>query len=305
MDWIELIINVDTKDLEKAENIANMTVPYGIYVEDYSNLEEEVMEISHVDLIDEELLGKDRSIAKIHIYFDMEENINEALNFLKERLSAENVNYNIDQSSIKEDDWLNNWRKYFSPMEIGEKILINPSWITPGVTDRKILSIDPGIAFGTGKHETTKLCLEALEKYVFDSAEVIDVGCGSGILAIVSLLLGAKKAVGVDIDENAVKTAKENAKINNVEEKLEFVCGDLTEKIEGKYDIVVANIVADAIIFLSQNIKEFMKDNAVYIVSGIIDSRINDVKESIVDSFDIIEENFENGWYCLVLKSKQ
>lgn len=304
MNWTEIVIKINSGDLEKAENIANMTVPYGIYIEDYSNLEEEVMEIAHVDLIDEDLLNKDRNTALIHVYISEEDNPAEAVSFLRERFEAEKINSEIDSSSVKEDDWLNNWRKYFKPIKVGEKLLINPSWFDVGETDRKVLNIDPGLAFGTGKHETTKLCLETLEEYVKEGMSVLDIGCGSGILGIASVLLGAQKAFGVDIDATAVKVANENALLNNADQAFEAVCGDLTDKVEGKYDIVVANIVADAIIFLSKNVKEFMKENGVYIVSGIIDIRLDDVKNAVSDEFEIIEENEDGGWYCLVLKDR-
>ena len=304
MEWTEIIINVKSKDAEKAENIANMTVPYGIYIEDYSDLEEKVNEIAHVDLIDEELLSKDRDSVKIHIYIDGDDNPGEAVSFLRERFSGEGIDYEIDMTDVTDDDWLNNWRQYFRPMEIGKKLLINPSWIEKPETERKILNIDPGLAFGTGKHETTKLCLEMLEQYVKEGDSVLDVGCGSGILAIASILLGAQKALGVDIDALAVKTANENAGINGVEEKFTAIAGDLTDKVEGKYDIVVANIVADAIISLSKNIRNFMKDGSVYIVSGIIDTRVDDVKTALKDDFEIIGTATDKNWYCLVLNQR-
>lgn len=304
MDWTEIVINVGVRDLETAENIANMVVPYGIYTEDYSNLENEVMEIAHVDLIDDELLSRDRDTAKIHVYISEEDNPYEAITFLSERLKGEKIDFTVDELTVKEDDWLNNWRKYFNPMEIGEKLLINPSWLEKKKTDRKILSIDPGLAFGTGKHETTKLCLEALEKYIKPDSHVLDVGCGSGILSIAALLLGAEAATGVDIDPIAVNAAKENASENRVDDRYTVICGDLTDNINGKYNVVVANIVADAIISLTENITDFMDEKAVYIVSGIIDTRVDDVKNAVKNQFDLIEENTQNGWYCLVLTEK-
>lgn len=305
MDWTEISVEIKTKDLDDAAAIANMTVPYGIYIEDYSALEDTVMEIAHVDLIDEELLKKDRSIAKIHIYINPEDNIDEAVQFLTEHLTAAKIDHQVDLSNVKEDDWLNNWRKYFEPMPVGDHLLINPSWYTdtdPG--DRKMINIDPGLAFGTGKHETTRLCLEALERYVKGGESVLDVGCGSGILAIAAILLGAESALGVDIDTTAVKTANENAVINHVDDRFHAVAGDLVDKIEGKYNIIVANIVADAIIALSASIKSFMHPDSVYIVSGIIDSRSGDVLAAVKDGFEIIEECFSNGWYCFVMKRR-
>lgn len=304
MEWTQITIIVKPQDVDLAGDIANMTVPYGIYIEDYTDLELGVQEIAHVDLIDEELLSKDRNIAKIHIYIDPEESPQEALSFLRERYESEGIEHTIEQQKCEEDDWLNNWRKYFKPTEVGEKLLICPSWHELDDTNgRVVLDIDPGLAFGTGKHETTRLCLSTLEKYVTQGCTVLDVGCGSGILGIASLLLGAGSAFGVDIDPLAVRTAKDNAKINKVEDKFSVVCGDLTQKVEGKYDIIVANIVADAIIFLSKGVREFMSEDTVYIMSGIIDMRIDDVRQALKDDFTIIEEVLDNGWYCLVAKA--
>ena len=303
MDWTEILVEVGADRIDEAAAIANMTVPYGIYIEDYSDLEQEVMEIAHVDLIDEDLLKQDRSKAKIHIYIDPEDNIGEAVQFLRERLNAAEIAHTIDQSNVQEDDWLNNWRKFFKPMPVGEKLLINPSWFTD--TDPKgrlVINIDPGLAFGTGKHETTRLCMEALERYVKGGERVLDVGCGSGILGIAAVLLGADSAFGVDIDETAVRTANENAQVNHVSDKMTAIAGDLVDKVTEKYDIVVANIVADAIIALSASVMSFMTDDAVYIVSGIIDTRADDVKNAIKGHFEIVEENTYHGWYCFVLK---
>lgn len=305
MDWTEIKIEVDSKDSEKAEAIAHMAVPYGIYVEDYSNLEAEVLEIANIDLIDEDLLEKDRSKTIIHIYISPEDNPMEATMFLQERYNEQGIDHAISSDCCKEEDWLNNWKKYFHPISVGDKILIRPTWRDDfDANGRVVLNLDPGIAFGTGTHETTRLCLEALEKYVTDDTKLLDVGCGSGILAVAALLLGAKTAVGVDIDEMAVKTARENAKINGVQDKIEIIHGNLTDKVQGVYDVVAANIVADAIILLSEDIKKFMSQDAVYIMSGIIDSRADEVKTSISDSFEIIGEYTENGWFCFVAKAK-
>jgi len=305
MDWTEISVEVPAERIDDAAAIANMTVPYGIYIEDYSQLEQEVREIARIDLIDDDLLKQDRSNAKIHIYIDPEDNIGEAVSFLRERLTAEKIDHSIDSSSVKEDDWLNNWRKFFKPMPIGEKLLINPSWFDDTDPEgRAVLNIDPGLAFGTGKHETTRLCMEALERHINGGEKVLDIGCGSGILGIAAVLLGADSAFGVDIDELAVQTANENAVVNKVSDKFTAVAGDLVDKVEGKYDIVVANIVADAIIALSAQVGRFMKPDAVYIVSGIIDTRADDVIAAVEDSFEIVEENTLGGWYCFVLRQR-
>ena len=305
MDWTEISVEVSAAQVDDAAAIANMTVPYGIYIEDYSALEQEVQEIAHIDLIDEDLLQKDRSKAKIHIYIDPEDNIDEAVSFLKEHLSAANITYEIDLSNVQEDDWLNNWRKFFKPTPVGEKLLVNPSWYTDTDPEgRAVLNIDPGLAFGTGKHETTRLCMEALERHIKGGERVLDVGCGSGILGIAAVLLGAGSAFGVDIDEMAVRTANENAEVNHVADRFTAIAGDLVDKVEGKYEIVVANIVADAIIMLSESVSRFMADDAVYIVSGIIDVRADDVRKAVADRFEIVRENTLGGWYCFELKRK-
>lgn len=304
MDWTEIIISVDGKHGETAEAIAHMVVPYGIYIEDYSMLEDEVMEIAHIDLIDEELLKKDKSKVLIHVYISPEENPQENIAFLRERLAAEGVDSEINTLCCNEEDWRNNWRQYFYPIPVGEKLLIRPTWRDKyDAMGRKVIDIDPGLAFGTGNHETTRLCLTELEKHVTEGVKVLDVGCGSGILSIASVLLGAESAFGVDIDPTAVRTACENAELNKVDKKCHFVAGNLTDKVEGTYNIVVANIVADAIIMLSKDVKKFMNEDSVYIMSGIIESRLPDVLSALEGSFEVVKTLNDAGWVCLVAKA--
>lgn len=305
MDWTEVTITVNAKDVDKAGDIANMVVPYGIYIEDYSNLEEEAWEIAHIDLIDEDLLQKDRSKALVHIYISPEENPAEAVAFLRERYTAEGIENEICLDSCVEEDWINNWKQYFKPIPVGQKLLIRPTW--EEVQDsggRTVLNLDPGLAFGTGTHETTRLCMELLEQYVRPGMNVLDVGCGSGILSVAALLLGADKAVGVDIDELAVKTAVENAEINHVEDRFTGICGNLTDQVTGTYDIVVANIVADVIIMLTKDVEQFMKPDTVYLMSGIIDTREQDVLAAVEQHFTIIDRKEEKGWVALSAKRK-
>ena len=304
MNWTEITVKVPQKDTELAAAIANMTVPYGIYIEDYSDLEEKAEEIAHINLIDESLIAKDRTSSIIHIYISEEDNALEAVEFLKERLTAEKINCEVGSIGVNDNDWNENWKKYFHTIEVGEKLAIVPSWEEYENKDnRTVLSIDPGAAFGTGTHATTSLCLELLQKYVNDNVDVLDIGCGSGILAIAAILLGADNAVGVDIDAQSVKTAKENAQINNITDKCEFIVGDLAEKVNGKFNIVCANIVADVIIRLFENVKDFMADDAVFIISGIIDIRKDDILSAAQKfGFAIIEEQYKDNWCAFVLK---
>ena len=306
MDWTEIIVEVDTKDIDTAGNIAQMTVPYGIYIEDYSMLEQEVLEIARIDLIDEELLQQDRTKGKVHIYISPEDNPAEAIAFLKERLEAEGITYRILSDTCDVEGCLENWKKYFHPINIGQRLLIRPVWREDyDPQGRIVLNLEPGLAFGTGIHETTRLCLEALEKYTFDGATMLDVGCGSGILSVAALLLGAKSATGIDIDELAVKSSIENAQRNGVADRYTGIHGNLTDKAQGTYDIITANIVADAIIMLSGDIEHFMNDNTIYIMSGIIDTRLDDVLTALPPSLEIIRQYEEKGWICLVAQKKK
>ena len=304
-NWTEIKIEVNSADIDKAGDIANVVVPYGIYIEDYTNLEQTVEDIAHIDLIDEDLLKKDRNKAYVHIYLEPDVSPAEAVAFLSERYDSEGIRHNIELLNCAEEDWRNNWKKYFSPLDVGTKLTIVPSWYENYDTrGRTALNIDPGLAFGTGGHETTRLCLEMCEKYMKSGDTVLDVGCGSGILGIAALLTGASRAVGVDIDEVAVRTAKENAELNGVADKFTAIHGSFTDKVEGKFDIVLANIEADAIIFLSKGVRDFMKEGSVYIMSGIIDTRADEVKAEVSKYFDIIEEHLDGGWVCLAAKAK-
>lgn len=299
MDWTEIKISIKKEDLETAEAIANMVVPYGIYVEDYSDLETAAVEIAHIDLIDEQLLNKDRTRGIIHIYISCEDNSEESISYLRERYAAAKIDAVIESIGVNDNDWSENWKKYFHSSEIGKRLAICPSWEKYEGSGRAVLKIDPGAAFGTGSHATTSMCLELLDELVKDGDKVLDVGCGSGILAISGVLLGASAAVGVDIDAQSVKVSKENAEINGITDKTEFVCGDLTEKISGKYDIVCANIVADIVMKLTPDVKNFLKDDGIFMCSGIIDLRSEEVKETLLSNgYDIVKECTKDNWYA-------
>ena len=306
MQWTELTVRVDDKDTDRASDIVSFAAEGGIYVEDYSSLEDDIFEVIPWGMIDEELLKKDRNSVLIHIYIKPEANPVEVKAFLDERLDTAGIAHEIELVLKEEDEWLNNWRQYYQPIEIGENLLIQPVFRDEVKdTERTVIKIEPGLAFGTGNHESTRLCLEAVEKYTKPGMRVLDVGCGSGILGIASVLLGAEEAFGADIDETAVRIANENAELNDVVGRFTAQCGDLTEKAKGKYNLVLANIVADVIISLTENIKNFMEDDAVFVMSGIIDTREKDVLAALEkNGFDIIERKPENGWVCLVSKSR-
>ncbi|MBQ8981100.1 MAG: 50S ribosomal protein L11 methyltransferase [Eubacterium sp.] len=303
--WTEIKITVATNDIETAGNIANMVVPYGIYIEDYSALEAETMEIAHIDLIEESLLKKDRTKGIIHVYVNPHENPLEATSFIKDRLDGEGIEHSIDVGDCLTEDWQNNWKQYYHAMPIGEKLLIRPLWENDfDAGGRKVLNIEPGLAFGTGSHPTTKLCLETLEGYINSNSTVLDIGCGSGILSIASLLLGAKSALGVDIDALAVKTAVSNARENGFDEPVfTAVQGNLSDKVSGKFNVVVANIVADVIMQFNTQVGNFLTDDGVYITGGIIENREDEVLASFAkNNFEVISRAENNGWLVFVLK---
>ncbi len=303
MNYTEVKIYIKTEDTERASNVAVMAVPYGIYIEDYSDLEEAAWEIAHIDLIDEDLLQKNRAESIVHIYIEEGNNPAEAVSFISDRLTAEKIEFRIETDGCSEEDWADKWKAFFKPTAVGERLFVRPIWIDDyDAGDRAVLNIEPGAAFGTGTHDTTRLCLETLDKIIKEGDTVLDIGCGSGILAIASMLLGATEGFGVDIDELAVKTAKENGKMNGLDEpELKFVCGDLADKVTKQYDVVVANIVADIIILFSTQVRAFMKQGAKFIASGIIDTRADEVVSALQSAgLKLVERIEHGGWVCLV-----
>ncbi|MCM1528532.1 MAG: 50S ribosomal protein L11 methyltransferase [Alistipes sp.] len=207
-------------------------------------------------------------------------------------------------SSIREEDWANNWKQYFKPFKVGERLIVKPSWEDCEDDGRIILEIDPASSFGTGQHHTTRLCLEMIEKNIREGDSVLDMGCGSGILSIAALLLGAERAVAVDIEENAAATARENAEKNHLPaEKYEVHFGNiladepLADKIDGKYDMIAANIVADVLIAMKDFFVRYLKKGGVLLISGIIEERMDEVLEAVKGAgLTLCEVGVREGW---------
>ncbi|MBQ3530530.1 MAG: 50S ribosomal protein L11 methyltransferase [Oscillospiraceae bacterium] len=302
--WNELTVKVKTEDTARASDVCTVVADMGIYVEDYSDLENVVWNIAHVDLIEQELLERDRTHSLIHVYIKQEKDALECVEFIKARLDAEGIEYETSIVGVNEEDWANNWKQYYHTQRIGKRIVVTPSWeeYTPSGDDVQ-MRLDPGMAFGTGTHDTTRLCLELLEEVVTPETRILDVGTGSGILSVGGILLGAPSALGVDIDPVAVKVANENAEINEVSDKTEFVCGDLTDKVHGKFEIVTANIVADVIIRLLSTVKNYLLKGGVLIVSGIIDTRADEVENACHEAGFVTEKRLEHGgWVAIKLR---
>ena len=277
--WPELVAVVPAACSEAACLLAEPFSAGGLMVEDYSDLESGVEEVARIDLIDEDLQQKDRSRVRIHLYFSAEEERRQAKSALTELFEHDGIDVTFDEDEARQEDWAETWKQYYHPMEIGDRLLLCPSWeLKEPENGRVRMILDPGMAFGTGSHETTRLCLELLQKCDLKNEPILDVGCGSGILAICGLLLGAEKAVGCDIDELAVKTARENADRNGVGSRASFVQGSLTDGITGTYQVICANIVADVIKMLLPDVRRFLKPGGVLICSGILDVRYEEVK---------------------------
>ena len=302
MEWTDIRLTVAKADADNAEAVATMIAEGGIYIEDYSDIEQQVAEIAHVDLIEQELLDKPRDTVIIHMYLEPGASPVETLALIQARMEAAGIAYTVETEGVEQEDWQNGWRKYYHPMDIGKRLAIVPSWQEYD-TDRVKLILDPGLAFGTGGHETTSLCLEALDERVRGGERVLDIGTGSGILAIAALKLGAGSAEGVDIDPVAVRTAGENAALNGVADKLTVLVGDLSDKASGKYDIITANIVANAILSLAPAVPGLMADGAVVIASGIIDTRKDEVIAGLEQAgLAVVEVKEKRGWECIVCK---
>ena len=302
MEWTDIRLTVSKADAEAAEAVATMIAEGGIYIEDYSDIEEQVEQIAHVDLIEQELLDKPRDTVIIHMYLEPGDSPVEMLALIAARMEAAGIPYTSETEGVEQEDWQNGWRKYYHPMDVGQRLAVVPSW-QDYETSRVKLILDPGLAFGTGGHETTNLCLEVLDERVRGGERVLDIGTGSGILAIAALKLGAAVAEGVDIDPVAVRTAGENAALNGVADKLTVLVGDLSDKASGKYDIITANIVANAIMALAPAVPGLMADDAVFIASGIIDSRKDEVIAALeAAGLAVLEVKEKRGWECIVCK---
>lgn len=303
MNWSEFKFKIPTKYTDAASDIINICLDCGMYIEDYSDMEEFAPTMRQVDYYSEELLSKDKLHSIIHIYLEEGTNPNETVKMLTEKFALTNIPFETASNQVDMDAMMSAWKKFYKPTKISRSLVVVPTWIGYDKKENeKILQMDPGHAFGSGTHESTAFCASLLEENIHSGCEMLDIGTGSGILAIAALLLGAKSAVGVDIDEEAVNVARQNAKINKVGDKCEFLTGDLCDKVSGKYDIITANIVADVIISLLGHIKNFMKPDATLIVSGIIDERRDDVLAvAEQNGFNIKQERYGGGWVALAL----
>ena len=305
MLWSQVKVTCNVKDIDNVSAVMSM-LENSIQIEDYSDLETGLKTV-YGDLIDKSILEADKNIAACSIYVPEERNLQEYLTYITTRLSDLGIVYKTEILGCDEEEWSTAWKKYYKPTRVGERIVVVPSWEQYDEKDGDvIIDMDPGMAFGTGTHETTRLCASLLEKNVKNGDYMLDVGSGSGILAIIAKKLGAAYCAGCDIDEVAVRTEKENAVRNNCD--IDFYKSDLLDSVslhdDRLYDIVTANIVADIIIRMSGDIGKFIRTNGLIVVSGIIVEREKEVDDAMIaGGFSKVSAEYENGW-CACLFSK-
>ncbi len=317
MDWFAIDVFTTTEGIDHVGGILLMLGINGYSVEDKNDFLEFLNQTEpHWDYVDKSLDRLKTAETKVTFYLPDNADGRETILMVKSELSraksldTQNLLGRLETqvNSMQQEDWENGWKKYFKPFQVGEKLIVIPSWEkVPEGNVRKVLTIDPGMSFGTGQHHTTRLCIEAIERNIKNEDSVLDLGSGSGILSIASLLLGAKRATAVDIDQLAVDVSKENAKLNGFYED-KFIAHkgniltdtDVKKKISGKYNIVVANIVADVLIAFAPVFKEYMDENTRLICSGIIDHRLDDVKNSFVQNgYKILDINEQSEWFSV------
>ncbi|MBZ4670044.1 MAG: ribosomal protein methyltransferase [Oscillospiraceae bacterium] len=323
MNWTEVNIYTTSEGVDPLCGRLLLLGINGFVIRDSKDFEEFLLnKEGNWDYIDEDLMGLKDCETCVTIYLpensqgaDMLASLREeTARLLSEDLEKKFGSLKIELSNIREEDWANNWKQYFKPLRIGKRLVVKPSWENLENKDgRIVLEIDPASSFGTGQHNTTKLCLELLEKTVKNGDRVLDLGCGSGILSIAAVLFGAGEAFAVDIEQNAVETAIENARKNGIpDEKYHAFCGnvlcddELVSKLGGGFDIIAANIVADVLIGMSHLFPRFLKPGGLLLMSGIISERKDEVVDAAKEQgFSLLSVNENEGWAAVLMQNSQ
>lgn len=305
--WREVRVITKSEALEPVSGIFYGLDCKGVAIEDPNDILEREQGPLTWDFADINILEYKGNAAVVKGYFAQEEDMVRVISYIEEKLKElKDLGIDIGEGKIEdkeiyEQDWANNWKKYYKPTKISDKVVVKPTWEEYKKSeDELIIELDPGMAFGTGTHETTRMCIKALEEKVENESTVFDIGTGSGILAIGAKLLGAKEVKAVDLDPVAVDAARKNVELNNIDE-IEVLEGNLMDVIHGKADIVVANIIADIILFLCEDVKSFLKPGGVFISSGIILDRRAEVEEKLkAVGYNILEVKNEGEWVCII-----
>ena len=318
MKWLELKIDAAPAGLEPVSALLEDLGITGLVIDDEGDFQD-FLEHNHAywDYVDDQLMQEKKGLCRITFYL---EDSPDGYNTLAQvrmalsRVKQEHPEYGrllLTMENMEDADWENNWKQFYKPMEIGDRLIVIPEWESTGVPeDRVALRLNPGLTFGTGSHATTRLCLTALEKHITGGQTVLDLGCGSGILSIAALVLGAREAFACDIDEKCVDVAYENAALNGVgKDRYTVRWGDvltdttLQAEFGGGYDMVVANIVADVIMGLSDKVRPFLKEGGLFLCSGIIDDRAEEVLAKLrADGWMVLEQNDSEGWYSFLCR---
>lgn len=300
-NWTKLTATGNVKDTDDIVAVMSM-LDNGLMIEDYSDFSLNGM---YGDLVDDSILNADKTTVRVSLFVPEEKNLSEYTSFLKERFSLLGISATLSADGMNEEDWSESWKKYYKPIPLG-KVTIVPAWEEyEAKAGEVIIKMDPGMAFGTGTHETTRLVMKIMQDELLGGERFLDVGTGSGILSICASKLGAKSCNAYDIDPVAVKIAKENAEADGCS-NITVAVSDLLKGVDlsyGKYDFCVANIVADIIIRMLPDIDEYLKEEAPLILSGIISIRADEVREAIKkNGFEIIREEKENDWLAIMVK---
>ena len=313
MKWTEVLIKVDPQAVEAVTDILYGLGAQGVAIDEPVDVQRLREDELYWDYIDEKLLENDTEETKIMAYFSEEEtNLPEKIAVIKEKIrnltefGLSIGSGTVELSNVNQEDWESAWKQYFKPVHVTDRIVVKPEWEEYSPQDGEIvIEIDPGMAFGTGTHETTSMCINQIEKNLKAGDRVIDIGSGSGILSMAAVLLGAEKATGVDLDPVAVRVALENVELNNLQDKIDILHGNLTDVIREKADIVVANIMADIILILLEDVREFIKDDGLFISSGIIQEKRAAVEARLLEkNFSIVEVETKGEWCAITAQKK-